>query len=55
MILVEGFDRFGFNPLLEGHLNVFRARNVADEIGDHVDGGKIVPFRTHKLKGRDGN
>jgi len=55
MILVERSHRFGFNPLLEGHLQVFEARNVADEIGDHVDGGEIVPCPTHKLKARDAN
>ena len=55
MILVKRSDRIGLDPLLEGHLQVFEARNVADEIGDHVDSREVVPAPKDRLKVRDAN
>jgi hypothetical protein len=55
MILVERSDRIGLNPLLEGHLQVFEARNVPDEIGDHVDSREFIPAPKDRLKVRDAN
>src|ERR1044072_277557 len=53
MVLVKGSDRIRFDPLPEGHLQVFDARNVPDEIGYYVDGGEVVPAPKYRLKVRD--
>jgi hypothetical protein len=55
MVLVKRSDRIGLDPLLEGHLQVFDARNVPDEIGHHVDSREIVPAPKDRLKVRDAN
>ena len=53
MILMKRSDRIGLDPLFERQLQVFEARNVPDEIGDHVDSREVVPAPKDGLKVRD--
>jgi hypothetical protein len=39
MILVKRSHRLGLDPIIEADFQVFDARNVADEVGDHAHGG----------------
>jgi hypothetical protein len=55
MVLVKRPDRISLDPLLEGHFQVFDARNVPDEIGYYVDSREVVPAPKDRLKVRDAN
>jgi hypothetical protein len=55
VILVKGSDRIGLDPFLEGHLQVFEARNVADEIREHVDRREFVLAPKDRIEVGDAN
>src|SRR4029078_8212845 len=55
MILVKWSDGIGLDPFLESHLQVFEARDVADEIREHVDSREFVFAPKDRIKVGDAN